>query len=140
MNNMSNLNMLKRQHSEVLSIIDNIEAQIMNGDLSARVKNISYNINILAGKLKMHLVSEDKYLYPNLMNNSTEKIRSTARAFNTEMGSLFDVFTSFVQKYNTPNKILNNKENFHNESKKIFRMIKDRIGKEDRELYPLIDK
>ena len=136
---MSNLNMLKRQHSEVLTIIDNIENLIMDGDLDANAKEISSNMNMMAGKLKMHLMSEDKFLYPNLMKSNRVEVRNIAQTFNNEMGNVSDMFTDFVQKHNTATKILQNKESFLMESKKIFKIIKDRISKEDCELYPLLE-
>lgn len=136
---MSNLNMLKRQHRDVLTIINNIETLIMNDNLAVYAKDISYNLNILAGKLKMHLISEDKFLYPQLMNSNKEDVWNIAHAFNYEMGSVSESFASFVQRYNVPDKILNNKEGFIAESKIIFDMIKNRIDKEDNKLYPLLE-
>lgn len=136
---MNNLNMLKRQHREVLTIISNIETLIMNDNLAVYAKDISYNLNILAGKLKMHLISEDKFLYPQLMNSNKEDVWNIAHAFNYEMGSVSESFASFVQRYNVPDKILNNKEGFIAESKIIFDMIKNRIDKEDNKLYPLLE-
>ena len=136
---MSNLNMLKRQHRDVLTIINNIETLIMNDNLAVYAKDISYNLNILAGKLKMHLISEDKFLYPQLMNSNKEDVWNIAHAFNYEMGSVSESFASFVQRYNVPDKILNNKEGFIAESKIIFDIIKNRIDKEDHKLYPLIE-
>jgi len=135
---MSNLDMLKRQHKDILAVINNIEKLIANNSLDTDAKDISYNLNILSGKLKIHLISEDKFLYPQLMNSNNENIWNTAHAFNYEMGSVAESFASFVQRYNVPGKILNNKEGFIAESKIIFDMIKNRINKEDNKLYPLI--
>ncbi|SHI76192.1 hemerythrin domain-containing protein [Lutispora thermophila] len=136
---MSNLNMLKRQHGEVLTIINNIKNLMDNGNLDKNVNNISFNINILAGKLKMHLISEDKFLYPQLMNNDKEDIRDTAYNFYNEMGSVADILTSFVKKYNVPGKILQSKEDFITESRKVLNLIQNRINKEDKKLYPLLE-
>lgn len=135
---MSNLDMLKRQHKDILAVISNIEKLIANGNLDNNAKEISYNLNTLSGKLKIHLLSEDKFLYPQLMNSSKEDVWNTAHAFNYEMGSVAESFASFVQRYNVPGKILNNKEGFIAESKIIFDMIRNRIDKEDHKLYPLI--
>jgi len=131
--------MLKRQHGEVLTIINNIKNLMDNGNLDKNVNNISFNINILAGKLKMHLISEDKFLYPQLMNNDKEDIRDTAYNFYNEMGSVADILTSFVKKYNVPGKILQSKEDFITESRKVLNLIQNRINKEDKKLYPLLE-
>lgn len=136
---MKNLVILKKQHVEVLEIIKSIENLIWRGDFEETAKDIAYKINNLAGKLKMHLASEDNFLYPNLMNNNNENIKHTAQTFNNEMGNLTDTFATFVKKYNIPSKILQNKDNFPMESKKMFTLIRDRINKENRELYPLLE-
>lgn len=137
---MNNLVILKKQHLEVLELMKIIEALIKRGDFEVTAKDIAYNINNMAGKLKVHLVSEDKFLYPNLMSSDNENIKNTAYSFNNEMGSLTESFTSFVKKYNIPSKILQNSGSFTVESKKVFALIFDRINKEDSELYPLLEE
>lgn len=136
---MSDLNMLKRQHGDVLTIINNIEGLIANGNLAKDANDISYNINILSGKLKIHLISEDKFLYPRLMNNGKDDIKNTAQAFYNEMGSVADMLASFVKKYNISSKILHDEEGFIKESTKVLNLIHNRISKEDSKLYPLLE-
>ena len=136
---MSNLSMLRKQHTEVFEIMNNIDTLTKKGDLDIIAKDIAYNINALSGKLKMHLMSEDKFLYPTLVNSNSKDIRNTAQIFYNEMGDVAETFTSFVQKYNVPSKILQNKETFHMESKKVFTLVMARINKEDSKLYPLLE-
>jgi len=130
---------LKRQHTEVLSLIRNIET-LSSGNIDAAAKDVAYNINALSGKMKMHLLSEDQFLYPGLMNSSDIQIKETARRFSEEMGGLAGAFQSFVKQYNVPFRITNQKDDFLTESKKVFGLIKERIENEDRKLYPLIEK
>ena len=137
---MSNLTMLRKQHTEVLEIMSNIDTLIKKGNFDIIAKDIAYNINALAGKLKMHLMSEDKFLYPNLVNSNSNDIKHTAQTFYNEMGDVAEIFTSFVQKYNVPSKILQNREAFHMESKEVFNLVISRINKEDIKLYPLLEK
>ena len=135
---MSNLTNLKRQHKEVLSLIEDIETLSLKG-LELFAKDIAYNINALSGKLKMHLLSEDKYLYPDLMNNRNNAVKETAQKFSDEMGDLANSFQSFVYQFNIPSKILQDKNLFINDSKRIFDIIKKRIKSEDKMLYPLLE-
>ncbi len=130
---------LKRQHSEILSLIRNIEG-LSSGNIDASAKDIAYNINALSGKMKMHLMSEDQFLYPGLMNSSDDLIRKTAQEFSDEMGGLADAFQFFVKQYNIPLRITQKKDTFLTESKKIFGLIKERIENEDKKLYPMIEK
>jgi Hemerythrin HHE cation binding domain. len=60
---MKNLDILIRQHEEMLTIIKAIEtaAQTSQED---KAEEIAYNMNALSGKMKMHLLKEDQFLYP----------------------------------------------------------------------------
>ena len=90
-------------------------------------------------KLKMHLLSEDKYLYPDLMNSHNKVVKETAQKFSDEMGDLANSFQSFVYQFNIPSKILQDENLFINDSKRIFDIIKKRIKSEDKMLYPLLE-
>ncbi len=136
---MSNLDMLKNQHGEVLTMIGNIDTLIITGP-EEKANEIAYNINALSGKLKMHLMSEDQFLYPALMQSKNQAVRNTSQNFNDEMGNLLaGLFSSFVQQYNTPFKILQRKDYFTADSGKIFSQIEERIHREDIKLYPLVE-
>ncbi|WP_110953703.1 hemerythrin domain-containing protein [Anaerosinus massiliensis] len=136
---MRNLDMLKKQHSEILELVKKIET-LTRQDVKDVAKEIAFHINALSGKLKVHLMSEDKFLYPDLMKNQNEIVRNTAQKFNEEMGGLADTLNTFVQQYNTYSKILQNENSFKSESKTIFRVIMDRMHREDHNLYLLIEK
>lgn len=136
---MRNLDILKKQHSEILALVEKIET-LTRQDLKEAAKEIAFHINALSGKLKVHLMSEDKFLYPDLMKNQNEIVRDTAQKFNAEMGGLADTLNMFVQKYNTYSKILQNENSFKAESKTIFHVIMDRMHREDHKLYLLIEK
>ncbi|MCM1989145.1 hemerythrin domain-containing protein [Oceanirhabdus seepicola] len=128
---------LKRQHDDIKIIIDKI-LKDMNKDIDENSMNIAKNINKLAGVLKIHLNSEDKYLYPNLLNHSDEIIRNKAKYYLEEMGSVSDSFSEFHKKYNIGSKIRESKNSFKTECKDTLRVVLNRINKEDSDLYLLI--
>ncbi len=135
---MSNVDKLKKQHSDILALIQQIDT-LAGQDLKNNAKEIAFQINSLSGKLKMHLMSEDQFLYPSLMNSENSSVKNTAQKFNQEMGGLADKLGQFVQNFNTASKILQNEGTFTVEAKKMFQLIIDRTNREDRQLYPLID-
>lgn len=136
---MSNLKILNNQHDEIAELICRIENAMSNGISDNSAKEIALAINTMAGKLKMHLMSEDQYLYPQLMNSDKQNLRSTAQNFYSEMGQLSLVFAKYVQDYNVPAKIMKDVVIFKADSKRIFDAIRKRITKEGSKLYPLID-
>ena len=123
---MDNLSNLKRQHIEIVELINIIKDLSKNEENINEGIEIAKNINILAGKLTVHLNSEDKYLYPDLLKSSDLKIKKIGE------------FTKFKNKYNTKSKLLKNKEEFKSELEITFKLLEKRIDKEDRELYKLI--
>lgn len=136
---MSNISLLKNQHSEILAVIKSINTLVAQ-NLEGNATDIAHNINALSGKLKMHLMSEDQFLYPNLMQSKDKVVSTMAHNFNIEMGDLAGALGVFVQKYNTPFKILENRDAFVTDSKNVFQQITSRIQREDSRLYPLLER
>lgn len=140
MGELNNLSMLKRQHSEMLEIINNINVLLKKSKLDDVIGDITYNINNLAGKSKIHMMSEDEFLYPSLISSNYEDIKNIAKSFHSEMGNINELFISFVKRYNIPSKIRENSNAFTEDANKILKLMADRINKENNELYPLIEK
>lgn len=136
---MSNLALLNKQHDEIAGLMSSIEKILINGVSDSTAKEIAFGINTMSGKLKMHLMSEDQHLYPQLMNSDNPNLRTTAQGFYSEMGQLSEVFSKFVQDYNVPSKILKDINIFRADCKKVFDAIGNRIKKEHSKLYPLIE-
>lgn len=136
---MSGLTLLLKQHDEIAELMTGIEKLLAGTVTDSAAKELALKVNTMAGKLKMHLMSEDKHLYPQLMNSDAPSLRNTARQFYTEMGQLAEVFAGYVQNYNVPAKILKDTAAFKADTKKVFEAVRNRIGREDTKLYPLIN-
>lgn len=134
-NNM-NLENFKRQHKDVYECIDNINNLIMKNNLDEHATELSKSINNLAGKLQIHLQSEDKFLYPRLLKE--EKTKDIAQMYIDEMGNILSEFIEYKNKFNTKNKIEVDKNAFIRETSKMLNLIKNRMNKEDNNLYILI--
>ena len=98
---------------------------------------MALHINKLAGKIKIHLLSEDKYLYPALQNDTDPNARKLAQKYQDEMGTLAAQYTDFKEKYNTQNKIHNNQQDFVSDLLFVLNLIEKRMVKEESELYRL---
>ncbi|WFD11337.1 hemerythrin domain-containing protein [Tepidibacter hydrothermalis] len=135
---MASMTNLKRQHVEIINTIKIIDKLMKNNDFEKDSNDIAKSISILAGKLKIHLDTEDKFLYPKLAKHDNISVRNKANKYIDEMGSICEVFTDYKNKFNTKSKIMNSLDEFKKESKYIFDTIKKRISKEDIDLYPLL--
>lgn len=129
---------LKRQHSEIMDlaawILDNIE----KNTVEQNVNEIAQNINAITGKLKIHLLNEDKYLYPQLLKSSDEKLNSFGKKYYEEMKDVSTAYEDYKSRYNTGSKIKQNIAGFIEETKQVFKLLANRVNREEKELYPLL--
>lgn len=135
---MTNIESLKRQHTDISENIGVIKNLAKKTNFQEDSNEIAKHISLLAGKLKIHLDTEDKFLYPELLNSKDAKIKKMANDYIKEMGNLCQSFTTFKNQFNTKNKIINNLSDFKIQSVEIITSLEKRISKEDRELYPII--
>jgi len=135
---MRNLDKFIRQHKEVKEELDFIDININKSNYENNFNEIALHINKLSGKLIIHLGSEDKFLYPDLLKGDNLKLKNMAQEYIDEMGDIADKFTEYKNKYNTKGKILSNEGTFIEDTKKIVSQIRIRMRKEEDGLYNLI--
>ncbi|MDF2538684.1 MAG: hypothetical protein K0S76_1705 [Herbinix sp.] len=135
---MINLNNLNRQHVTIRDELSFLEAEIKKGYPNMNIAETAVHISKLAGQLRIHLLEEDRFLYPNLIDGSDKDIQVLANQYQKEMGDLAQRYIVFKNQYNLVSKINDRKESFLSDAKIILEVLKNRIMKEDNELYALI--
>lgn len=85
-----------------------------------------------------HLKAEDWVLYPRLFASPDPAVEQTARAFSDEMGHLAGAYTAHTQKW-TANTIAADWSGYCRETAVILDALGQRIIRENRELYPLLE-
>lgn len=137
---MINIDNFMRQHKDIMEELNYIEKIINNKDYLNHLDDFVPHINNLAGKLKIHLNSEDKFLYPNLIEGEDIELKNIANDYINEMGNIADAFINYKNEFNTKSKINEKIDTFISKTKPILNEIKNRILKEENELYKLITK
>lgn len=133
-----NIDNLERQHLDIKGLFKKINNTLSLRNMEDSLDELVWDINTLAGKLNIHMKTEDKFLYPELINSSNTNLRNISKEYSEEMGNIHVIFTEFKNQFNTKNKILNDKDKFLIESKKVLKLLENRIEKEDKSLYPKI--
>ena len=133
---MANIDNLERQHVEIKDLFLKIKKDINSNDIKVNLDTLVRNINTLAGKLNIHMSSEDKFLYPALVESKDQQLKEIAKQYSEEMGHIHVQFNNYKNKFNTKSKILNDIDEFLKESKEIIKLLENRISKEDMYLYP----
>lgn len=129
---------LERQHKDVRTLMHTIQVHIQKNTVTDNAQIIAKSINILAGKLKIHLQEEDRSLYPKLKDPSNPALHKMGQNYDKEMKQIFPLFVVFKNQYNTRSKIEADPQSFVIDAKNIFNKLENRLNKEDYELYPLL--
>ena len=132
------LSNLQRQHKEIFEVVNDIRKILGRNNIEEDASQIASQISLLAGKLKVHLSSEDKHMYPSLIESTNMELRKTAREFIDDMGHISGEFMAFKEKFNTKSKIAADTRTFAQETEKVFNILETRIRKEESSLYTLL--
>jgi hypothetical protein len=134
---MSITDVLKSQHETILQLVLQIEQNLNPAVLSQKADKVNELLALLTRRLTLHLAMEDKALYPLLITDQDEKIRRITIKFIDEMGGLADLFKTYAAKWNSTEHIQKRAVEFCEESEAIFLFLRNRIRREEAELYPL---
>ncbi|MFV0343622.1 MAG: hemerythrin domain-containing protein [Anaerocolumna sp.] len=127
------------QHGNITEEIEFIQKNMNSVITEELAVELAKHINILAGRLNIHLTMEDKYLYPSLLSKEKQDLTYSIEEYMKEMSGLANAFTAFKEKYNTKPRFLSNKDTFKSDAKSIMNKILLRISKEENTIYKLID-
>ncbi|BCN31811.1 hemerythrin domain-containing protein [Anaeromicropila herbilytica] len=127
-----------RQHGVITEEVSIIEKEVKKDSSLINASEVALHISRLSGHLKMHLLEEDKFLYPSLLNNNDKQIQTLAKEYMDEMGDLANEYNEYKSNYNVASKILKDLDSFVNDTTKILKALKLRLSKEDHGLYQLI--
>lgn len=136
---MPRTDMFRQQHESIIALAQEITWRLDPGVLGSNARDTWMLLSTLSGKLGTHLAMEDRSLYPSLLSHSDERVKHTAREFITEMGAISQAFTSYKVKWATSSAIQDAPETFVKETRQIFSALRQRVDKENKILYPLLD-
>ncbi len=135
---MSNLQILRAEHSDLIRLVARLRATIVR-DAPPPVQDISPLLKELSATLIGHLRDEDLMLYPSLIGSDDPIVASTARAFNEQMGGLAADYRTYAARW-TSAAIESDWRGFCADSTAIVEALVQRILRENRELYPLLER
>lgn len=131
---------LESQHDEIKVLLKALKEGTNLDAAKNQTDELVKLINTLAGKLRIHMGTEDRHLYPELSKSTETAVKNLSSRFNTEMTGLFEAFTAYKNQYNTRSKILSDPEGFVKSSQLIELQLINRIKAEDAHLYPALRK
>ncbi|MCC6213435.1 MAG: hemerythrin domain-containing protein [Polyangiaceae bacterium] len=136
---MAKTDAFRDQHKKALEVVKAIQARLDPAKLQVDAQPVASDLAKLSGALQVHLAMEDKSLYPDLMKSRDPAAKKAAEDFSREMGGIAAAFGAYAKKWNALT-IRSNAQDFVRETRSIFDALGKRIGREERELYPLADR
>lgn len=133
---------LKTQHLELLSTLATIRGLLgrPRDESGSNSEMLRKQIVTLSAQVTLHLATEDKFLYPNLMKHPNPSIAETARQFSAEMGGIATAFKAFLAHWPNAASIAGDLGKFVREFDGFAKSLGERIAAEERVLYPLIGR
>lgn len=135
---MTDLARLRTEHAELLDIARRLRAMIARPAPPPKLDLFEIRRE-LASVLIGHLKTEDWVLYPRLLASDDAHIAATARAFSEEMGGLAATFVAYAEQWKADS-IANDWPGYCRDSSALIDALAERIRRENRELYPLLEK
>lgn len=135
---MSDIIKLRQDHARLVEIVGRLKTAIEAETPPPAVELYAVRRE-LASNLIAHLKAEDWALYPGLLESADPEVAATARAFSDEMGGLAAAFGVYSQRWDAMS-IQANWAGFQSETRGIIDALTNRIVRENRELYPLLDR
>lgn len=140
---MARTSTLRAQHDHAERLFDELFERIDRFDAAAEGAD-AYSLSLclakIAGVLRTHFAIEGQVLYPMLIASEHREMAVVARVFEREIGSLADQFERFLQRWGRSAEIAGAIPQFRYECDMMFAALRDRIARENRELYPLADR
>lgn len=134
---MTDILKLRQDHAELVRIVQQLATAIAQPAPPPQLELFELRRR-LSSTLIAHLKAEDWVLYPRLLDSSDTAVAETARAFNEEMGGLAAAYAAHADKWNA-GAIDGDWAGYCAESRAILDALTDRITRENRELYPLLE-
>ena len=131
---------LRAQHDAAEEMID----RIFDGIAVYRDERDAYPLSLklarLAGILRTHFAMEDQILYPLMIESDHRAAAMMARVFRNELGHLGGQFERFIERWASSIAIAGALRQFEYEAGMLFAAVRDRIHRENRDLYPLAEE
>ncbi len=137
---MSYTKRFREQHADMLKITTEITPHLYVEELKNDASKVRLLLSKLLGKLAIHLAMEDQSLYPQMLVHTDEQVKEMARKFMDEMGGLGEAVNAYRNKWPSDLPIQEEPAEFIAQTNEIFIALANRIERENRELYKMVDE
>jgi hypothetical protein len=129
----------RQHHHELRAIAARIDVLLDAAAIAADPNTVATVVRELFGKFSVHLAIEDNSLYPRTKALANPHLRDLACRFEAEMGDLSVRFDAYRKAWPGPLAIGRDPATFVRETRAVLEALRARVGREETQLYDLID-
>lgn len=134
-----NIDKMKIQHAEIIHKISRLR-ELSRAGVTAHAQEIAQTVISMSSVIKVHLSTEDQFLYPYLEKVNDQKLKTMSVNFQREMADIVAEYEKFSRRWNTANKLINCDEAFRRDANVVLRKVHERMQREDNNFYPLVEQ
>ena len=134
---MVNREILSKEHAELDGLAVQLLALVAKQPAeTTALSTLRWRLNHV---LMVHLAKEDNLLYPQLKSSTIPATRMLATRFADEMGGLAATYLAYSTRW-TVVAVEADWAGFAADTRTVMRALRQRILREERELYPMLDR
>lgn len=127
------------QHAELAGHADRLEALLTVSAMKGSEDAVREALRVFGGILGIHAAQEDDKLYPMLFNHSNPQVRSEARQLHADFGVIYAAVEVFIAVWSRAGALEEEPQRFIGEATGVIAALRQRIARENDELYARID-
>lgn len=131
-----NIEFYKFQYVEIQKLLNDIEKRLL-GEISEGMDELLHELASFSARLRLHLNIEENLLYPKIKSMKDEFASTLAEDFIARTIDLKNHFKKYHCKWLLPSSILKEEKEFREETETLILKLRDRIRKEENEIYVL---
>ena len=136
---MKPMDKIRLYHKDILGFLDIIDSCLSDSIDLETARHILEQLALLSTKLDDHLLLEDNFFYPAFKRRDQMAIRDIAFQFSVEYGGIRAAFMNYSKNWINPEKMMIDYAIFLSETKALFGVLRNRISREETELFPLLE-
>lgn len=133
-----NIDKYKHQHTAIFHSIRTLK-ELSHAGVTQNAAAIAALVIKMSSVIKLHLSIEDKFLYPALQEANNPRLATIGKQYQHEMTHIAETYGEFARKWNDARHVAGNPEGFRTEANRVLKILFERMQREDRDFYPMIE-
>jgi len=133
-----NIDKFKQQHLDILEGIAALR-RLSHAGVARNAAAIARRIIAMSSTIKLHLAIEDRMLYPVLARNPDTALADKGRSFQDEMGYIAQAYAAFAHRWSNAQALAQDEAGFKADANIVLRRVRERMLREDSDLYPQVE-